>query len=507
MITIKKKLITLITVLALLLCSTCPSFATEETDTTSLPGTPQLSVTPCSDGVRLTWNQVENAKGYYTYYRTSPEAEWTKLSTHTSASTVRVRRMPKTNNETYYYIVKAYNSDGVGNASNEASTYWLKAPAITSCAGSGEFMSVLWEGNPAAQGYQLQYCANRFFTKAATIEITDPNATEEIIGGLPETKQYYFRLRAYTLTEDGQRQYSPWSHSNNCFTTKKATVSRLTYNGKVLELRKLANQSVGSYDTLQGGCRVGNYGYYVMYNRNVEKCKIMKVNLSTGKRVKLSTALKISHGNDLTYNPNKKVLVAAHCTENARKVSEIDPDTLKIIRTKTIKLNKSLPGLTTSRYNAYIGIAAIAYNAEHKQYVARTKPSNDLIYLDENFNVIRYVRLIEKDNQLYQGMDTAGDYILVGQSFKGDKPYNIISVYDWDGNYISKVNIKKGYELENIYHNGSTYHAAFYTSYYETYYVTKFKIKKVRGKNVKVKTKLKYTRLQRVNYVYKLSNL
>lgn len=504
----ESKFITLITVIILLMCSITPSFATEKSTTIStLPGTPKLSVTSCADGVRLTWNQVENATGYYTYYRTSPDEEWKKLSTHTSASTVRIRRTPEIDNQTYYYIVKAYNSKGLGNASNEASTYWLHAPAITSCVSSGQFITVMWEGNDSANGYQLSYSNNRFFTDASTINITDPNATDEIVGGLSSSKQYYFKIRAYTISDSGEKQYSPWTHSDNCYTIKKTSISRLKYNKKSLELRKLAKQSVGSYDTLQGGCRVGKYGYYVMYNRNVEKCKIMKVNLNTGKRVKLSGVLKISHGNDLTYNPDKNVLVAAHCTENAKKVSEINPKTLKIVRTKTINLKKDLPGLTSARYTAYIGIAAIAYNNTYNQYVARIKPSNDLIYLDQNFNIIRYVHLIKKDNQLYQGMDTAGDYILLGQSFKGNKPYNIISVYDWNGNYISKINIKKGYELENIYHNGSTFHAAFYTSYYETYYVTKFKIKKVRGKKVKVKTKLKYTRLQRVNYIYKLTNL
>jgi len=508
MITLKKKLITLLIVIMLLTCNVCPSFADEnDSSNLPLPGTPALTVTAVPDGVRITWTESQYANGYYIYYRTNPDSGWIKLTTKDSPTTLRIVRKPNVSNATYYYQVKAYNDTGTSPASNEASLYWIAPPEITSCTASGQFLTTAWESQDNASGYQLQYSSNRFFTDAATIDIKDPGVTSRVIKGLSSKKKYYVRIRAYEVTDTGKKYYSPWTHSDNCYATKKATVSVLKYKGKTLELRKLAKQSVGSYDTLQGGCRSGNYGFYVMYNRKVEKCKIIKVNLTTGKVVKRSGVLKISHGNDLTYNPNKKVLVAVHSTQNAKKVSEINPTTLRIIRTRIINLNKPLPGMSEARRASYTGIGAIAYNSTYRQYVVRIKPLNDLLYLDENFNPVRYVRLIERDSQLYQGMDTAGNYILIGQSFKDGKPYNIISVYDWNGNYLSKVNIKKGYELENIYHYGNTFHAAFYTSYYETYYVKGYKIKKVRGKKVKVKTKLKRKRLKRVNYIYKLSNL
>ena len=57
-------------------------------------------------------------------------------------------------------------------------------------------------------------------------------------------------------------------------------------------------------------------------------------------------------------------------------------------------------------------------------------------------------------------------------------------IYTWDGQYVSKINVKKGYEIENIYHVGKQYYATFYASGYKN------------GKLVK-----------RDNYVYKLKGI
>ena len=85
--------------------------------------------------------------------------------------------------------------------------------------------------------------------------------------------------------------------------------------------------------------------------------------------------------------------------------------------------------------------------------------------------------------------------------------YNIITVYDWDGNYISKMNVKKGYEIESVYHVGSKYYAGFYRSYYKTYYKTVIKKVKVNGKTKKKKVKVKYKKFCRANYVYQVTGL
>jgi hypothetical protein len=118
---------------------------------------------------------------------------------------------------------------------------------------------------------------------------------------------------------------------------------------------------------------------------------------------------------------------------------------------------------------------------------------------------VKYLKPQIKDKQVIQGIDVTNEYILIGQSPSKNKPYNIISVYDWEGNYIQKINIIKGYELENIFHIKNQFYATFYTSYYKTYYTYQTKERIVNGKKKKVKIKTKHKKLMRDNYVYKLN--
>ena len=123
-------------------------------------------------------------------------------------------------------------------------------------------------------------------------------------------------------------------------------------------------------------------------------------------------------------------------------------------------------------------------------------------------NLIEYIKPSKKDNYLVQGIDVTDDYILLAQSPKTyGQVYNIITVYDWEGNYISKINVKKGYEIESIFHIGKKYYAAFYRSYYKTCYRTVVKKVKVNGKTKKKKVKERYTKFMRDNYVYRITGI
>ncbi len=132
----------------------------------------------------------------------------------------------------------------------------------------------------------------------------------------------------------------------------------------------------------------------------------------------------------------------------------------------------------------------------------------NFVVLDSDLDPVRYVKVRKKNNYVVQGIDATDDYIMLAQSPKTSKQkYNIITVYDWDGNYISKINVKKGYEIESIYHVGSKYYAGFYRSYYKTYYKNVVKKVVVDGKEKKKKVKVKYRKFQRDNYVYQINGI
>ena len=471
---------------------------------------PVVNTALVSTGFMLTWTQVENADGYKVFYQYTDSGKWFRYTTKDSPTSLKSTFNINRKYGKFNFYIEAFNQYDASIKSEVVSAYWLKPVALTSTLREQNSLSLSWDPVEQAEGYEAECCSNRFFSNPELQEISSADPCEITFSQLSDQAQYYARIRAYYTADNGELTYSPWTYSENATVSVNASIKRLTYSGKVLELGAAAKQTVGYYDTLQGGCCIGDYGYFVLYNRNKEKCKIAKFDLTTGKCLKVSAVLPIAHGNDLTYNPDKNIIVAVHSTENGKKVTIINPETLKIKSTKIIRIDESLPGMSESRRASFKGIGAIAYNEQHKQYVARIKTLNDLLFLDSNLNPVRYARLTKENKQIFQGMHTSGDFVLVGQSFKKSSDWNLISVYDWNGNYVSTINIKKGYELECLFNSDEDYYAGFYTSYYKTYYVNAIKTVKVKNKNGKyvkklVKYKKKKKKLMRDNYIYKLN--
>ena len=388
---------------------------------------------------------------------------------------------------------KAYASSGVSSTS-------VKKNAV-----SGSSLNIAWKKVSSASGYQIQYANNRLFLNYRTVTVTKGSATHKTINKGSMTL-CYSRVRAYK-SNNGKRTYSNWALSRNCSISKEATINRMTKSGKTFELRAAAKQTIGKYDTLQGGCTYGSTGWFILYNRKVSKCKLVKMNMKTMKVTKVSQILSVSHGSDVAYNPDTKQLVVVHGPSNYKRVSVVDPKTLKIKRNLSITLSSSTSGSSAKRARKFKGVTAMAYNTKHNVYVARLKSQSNIVLYDKNFKPIRYIKLSKYDKQLYQGMDSYDDYILISQSPNKNGRYNIISVYNWNGKYLSKIRLSRSYELETIFHRNGKLYAGYYRSYYKTYYLDKFRIKVVNGKKNKVKTWLKYTKFMRDNYFYKVTNL
>lgn len=224
--------------------------------------------------------------------------------------------------------------------------------------------------------------------------------------------------------------------------------------------------------------------------------------------IKVSGPLDLDHGNDMTYNPDRKRLVVLHSTGKGKRLSVIRTDTLKVESVKDVKISSVLEGATTDEAKAITGFSAIAYNQTRKQYAIHLGKSREVLLLDAEMEPVRYVHLTKKNSYTNQGMEATTDYLLIGQSPKySSQKYNILSVYDWEGNYISMLQVKKGQELKSVYKSGSSYYATFYTAYYKIYY-KKMKITvKEKGKK-KIKTvKLRQKKYIRANYVYKIGKI
>lgn len=470
---------------------------------------PSLSVSHASTGNQLRWNRPAGAGGYYVYRKEAAGSAWKNVAVLTQPGEVGWRDASAGNGKTYIYSVRAYKGSSFSAYSAEKSYVRVSAPSVKSWKRkSSTQYKLTWSRNSSATGYQIQYAQNGMFVGAKKATVKSGKTTSYTVKKLQKKKSYHARIRAYKVVGK-TTYYSDWSAAKTVKSTRTTKATLLKKKKKTFEIRAWAGQKMYQYDTLQGSCTDGTYAYYLLNNRKAGKCKVVKVKRSSLKVVMVSGALDVAHGNDMTYDANRKRLVIVHSTgADPKRLTSVNPNTLTVTESKHVQIPKKLPGGSLADAAGATAFSGIAYSKGRKQYAVLLSHNYNFVILDSNLDPVQYVKASKKYNYVMQGIDATDDYIMVAQSPKTSKQkYNIITVYDWDGRYISKINVKKGYEIESIYHVGSKYYAGFYRSYYKTTYKNVVKEVKVKGKIKKKKVKVKQRKLQRDNYVYQLSGI
>ena len=204
--------------------------------------------------------------------------------------------------------------------------------------------------------------------------------------------------------------------------------------------------AVGDHNVLQGGCTDGEYFYIVLENQSVSPSTniIRKIDVSTRKIVLDSEPISIDHGNDLCYNANLGQIVAVHNAPNRDRISFIDPETLKVVETKTIMYQ----------------IFSMSYNPETDRYVLGLSGGQNFVITDSDFNYVgKRMHVGLNNGYTTQGIDSDDKYIYF-LLYK----VNCIVVFDWSGKYIKTI-LLTGYdqEPESIFHIGPKVYVAYYT--------------------------------------------
>ena len=183
----------------------------------------------------------------------------------------------------------------------------------------------------------------------------------------------------------------------------------------------------------QGGCSDGTYFYQMLITNQVtsdegqNECKIVKVDLKTGEVIKVSGVLPLNHANDVTYNEKLNCLVVCHNAPNRDTLSYVDVDTLELKETFQIE------------YEIY----CIDYNAQKDQYVVGLSGGQTFRILDSNFKAVGKVNMpvdATKDH-VTQGVGSDDNFIYFALYMSRSQGYSVITVFDWDGNYISTLTL------------------------------------------------------------------
>ncbi len=188
----------------------------------------------------------------------------------------------------------------------------------------------------------------------------------------------------------------------------------------------------------QGGWTDGTYYYQLFIKKDTASneenniVKLVKYNLETGEVVKTSEDLGLNHANDLTYNPRRNIFVAVHNNPHRKKLSIIDPETFEVVDTVTLDCK----------------IFSLDYNETRDQYVIGVAGGQTFRVLNADFTYA--------DDKIHQPTSLSKGYTTQGVACDDKYIYfvlynqNCLTVYDWDGNFISYVRLNISGEPENL---------------------------------------------------------
>ncbi len=161
--------------------------------------------------LKITWNKVSGASGYYVYRSTKKNGTYKKIAT-VKKGTLSYKDTKRTTGKTYYYKVAAYRKEnnkkytGVKSAVVSGKTAPKKVTSLTATFKSGH-ITVSWKKQSDVTGYEVYRSTSKDsgFTLKKTTKSTSW-ANMRLAGG----KTYYYKVRAYK-TVNGKKYYGEYS--------------------------------------------------------------------------------------------------------------------------------------------------------------------------------------------------------------------------------------------------------------------------------------------------------
>ena len=193
----------------------------------------------------------------------------------------------------------------------------------------------------------------------------------------------------------------------------------------------------------QGGCSDGERYYYqvLMHYELSDRTKdyscIAKVDVKNKEVVKYSEVLHIDHANDITFHPQRKLLMVTNNKPNFNRITLIDPESLEIV------------GYEESPVPLY----ALEYNSDRDMFVAGISGKREFCFLDGDLKLINNAtyRTVEADDRCTK-QDICADnnllyFILWDGRHKDTEDFqNRVTIYDWNGDYRGVLKFNLGAE-------------------------------------------------------------
>ncbi len=156
---------------------------------------------------QLTWAASTGAAGYEYCYDTTNDSACTGTWTPTTGTSVTLAGL--TSNTTYYWQVRAINTNGTTNADGGAwwsfttlaisPTAFGKTAPVNGATGQSLAPQISWAASTGATGYE--YCVDTTNDDTCAGAWTGTTGTSVTLGGLTSNTTYYWQVRA--INTDG----------------------------------------------------------------------------------------------------------------------------------------------------------------------------------------------------------------------------------------------------------------------------------------------------------------
>ncbi len=336
--------------------------------------------------------------------------------------------------------------------------------------------------------------------------------------GKPKTIPRKYKERYFKIVKKGDNEKALYKY-------RKVTAP--------FEIKRASGISESGYRANQGGGTDGTYSYNCLCKIGSKTyVKIVKTRLRDMKVVKVSKDLKLNHANDVTYDPVHKRLVVTHNDVKRKRVTFVNTRTLKSMGYKDIKIPSTLKGATKKQLSAIKGFASVTYMRGGKyagNYIGVISGNHNFLVLNKKFKPIEYITVDKKINGAqiyYQGADNIGDKLYIAVYPRKKSRRDFIVAYDMDGNFLGKINLRKGYETENIFHTKKYMYMTLYKPVTKVWYTAEPVEKKVKltkkerllakknkdGKKPKYKTvikivKVKHTKSVKRSFIFRMNKV
>jgi len=179
---------------------------------TPAPSAPiNITASPESGQVRVSWHPPSEATSYDIYYSTARPVSKTSGTRVPGVKSPHVVS-PLENGTAYYFVVTASNAKGESTTSFEASAVPAAAPdiptGVSAVEGNGS-VTVTWTPVTGATSYNIYYATTSSVSKKSGTKLANLSGSPYTVRPLSNKTPYYFRVTA--VNASGESGDSPWA--------------------------------------------------------------------------------------------------------------------------------------------------------------------------------------------------------------------------------------------------------------------------------------------------------